>query len=84
MARRRARRAAGARRRRRRRAMSAPAPPRGAVWQPGHWGWLRGQYVWVPGRWVEGRRGRWREGRWSSGAAAGSGSSRLAVMPCAA
>ncbi|EFH10600.1 hypothetical protein HMPREF0731_3175, partial [Pseudoroseomonas cervicalis ATCC 49957] len=41
-----------------------PPPRRGAVWQPGHWGWLRGQYVWVPGRWVEGRRGRWREGRW--------------------
>ncbi|MCQ4162558.1 hypothetical protein NON00_21855 [Roseomonas sp. GC11] len=42
-----------------------PPPRPGWVRQPGHWAWLRGAYVWVPGRWRRQRPGRWREGYWA-------------------
>ena len=50
-----------------------PAPRRGHVWAPGHWGWRGHRHVWVSGHWVRARPGyryyapSWREhrGRWA-------------------
>ena len=49
-----------------------PAPRRGWVWAPGHWGWRAHRHVWVRGHWVRARHGHhwaaahWveRDGRW--------------------
>ena len=63
--------------------VETPAQPPSplAVWQPGHWSWSGGQYVWiaghyvqrptptanwVPGYWQQGPNGWvWTEGRWA-------------------
>ncbi len=43
-----------------------PGPRRGHYWQPGHWRWAGGRYVWIDGTWVAGRarRGQWVQGQW--------------------
>jgi hypothetical protein len=49
---------------------SPPAPPSPlAVWQPGHWRWSGGQYVWVPGRYVQRptSSANWVPGYWQQG-----------------
>lgn len=42
------------------------APGRGMVWRRGHWGWMGGDYSWVPGSWiaVAPSHRSWAPGRW--------------------
>ncbi len=43
-----------------------PPPPRERMlWEPGHWHWNGGQYVWIRGHYIErGRFTRWEHGHW--------------------
>lgn len=51
-------------------AETVPKPPvseQPLTWQPGHWDWNGGGYVWAPGQWVSraGHGAMWQDGYWS-------------------
>ncbi len=46
-----------------------PAPSPLAIWQPGHWSWIGGQFTWTPGHYVErpNPTANWAPGYWQQG-----------------
>jgi hypothetical protein len=45
-----------------------PAAPPGQFWEPGHWHWNGGAYVWIPGHYIVRAAGvtHWEHGHWAN------------------
>lgn len=57
-----------------RKAEVIPKPPiseQVMLWQPGHWDYSNGNYIWAPGQWIPrgNRSGQWFDGYWTRDAA---------------